>query len=158
MAPTLRALGMVVAATSFLSSHAAHAQSSGRAADTNPTEFRARLTPVPVETSTAARITGSGLVTATLAGTRLSVTGTFAGMKSAATIAQVRQGAKGIRGPVEFDLVVEKAPSGGVSGTAMLTKVQLDSLRKGWFYIQIHAEKAPDGNLWGWLLPVGQGL
>ena len=153
MAPTLRALGMVVAATSFWSSHAAHAQSSGRAADTNRTEFRARLTPVPVETSTAARITGSGLVTATLAGTRLSVTGTFAGMKSAATIAQVHQGAKGIRGPVEFDLVVEKAPSGAVSGTAMLTKVQLDSLRKGWFYVQIHAEQAPEGNLWGWLLP-----
>ena len=58
------------------------------------------------------------------------------------------------RGPVEFDLTVEKAASGVISGTANLNRSQLDSLRKGWFYVQIHAEKAPDGNLWGWLLPV----
>jgi hypothetical protein len=108
---------------------------------------------VPVETSTAASITGSGLVTATLTGTRLAVSGTFAGMKSAATIAQIHLGPRGVRGPVEFDLMVEKGSSGTISGSATLTKVQVDSLRKGWFYIQIHAEKAPDGNLWGWLLP-----
>ena len=90
---------------------------------------------------------------ATLTGTRLSVSGTFSGMKSAATIAQVHFGPKGIRGPVEFELMIEKAPGGAVSGNVVLSKVQLDSLRKGWFYIQIHAEKAPEGNLWGWLLP-----
>ena len=74
-------------------------------------------------------------------------------MKSAATIAQMHFGARGVRGPVEFDLTVDNAPSGTISGSATLTKAQLDSLRKGWFYVQIHAEKAPDGNLWGWLLP-----
>ena len=109
---------------------------------------------MPVETSTAASITGSGTVTATVDGARLTLTGTFAGMKSAATIAQLHFGARGVRGPVEFDLTVENAPSGTISGSATLTKAQLDSLRKGWFYVQIHAEKAPDGNLWGWLLPV----
>jgi hypothetical protein len=123
------------------------------AAEEPPTSFRARLTPVPVETTTAARITGSGIVTATITGARLSITGTFSGMKSAATIAQVHLGARGVRGPVEFDLMVESAPSGTVSGTATLNKSQIDSLRKGWFYIQIHAEQAPEGNLWGWLLP-----
>src|SRR6516164_5557917 len=76
------------------------------------TNFRARLTPVPVETSTAATITGSGVVTATVTGTRLALTGTFAGMKSPATIAQIHLGARGVRGPVEFDLTVEKARSG----------------------------------------------
>src|SRR5512135_2880892 len=120
------------------------------AAQEPPGNFRARLTPVPVETSTAATITGSGLVTATVTGTRLSLTGTFAGMKSAATIAQIHLGARGVRGPVEFDLTVDRAPSGAISGSVNLNKSQLDSLRKGWFYIQIHAEKAPDGNLWGW--------
>lgn len=124
------------------------------AAQTPATSFRARLTPVPVETSTAATITGSGTVTATLDGTRLSLSGTFAGMKSAATIAQIHLGARGVRGPVEFDLMVEKAPSGAISGSANLNRSQLDSLRKGWFYVQIHAEHAPDGNLWGWFLPV----
>lgn len=124
------------------------------AAQTQPTSFRARLTPVPVESATASTITGSGVITATVEGTRLSLTGTFAGMKSAATIAQIHLGARGVRGPAEFDLTVEKAASGAISGTANLNSSQLDSLRKGWFYVQIHAEKAPDGNLWGWLLPV----
>jgi hypothetical protein len=123
------------------------------AAQAPEASFRARLTPVPVESSTAATITGSGTVTATLNGTRLSVSGTFAGMKSAATIAQIHFGARGVRGPVEFDLTVERASSGAISGSANLNKSQLDSLRKGWFYVQIHAEQAPEGNLWGWLLP-----
>ena len=146
MQPTLRALGMLAVAAAALAG-------LGAAAQTQTANFKARLTPVPVETSTAASITGSGVVTATLTGPRLSLSGTFGGMKSAATLAQVHLGAKGVRGPVEFDLTVEKAPSGAISGSVMLTKVQVDSLRKGWFYIQIHAEKAPDGNLWGWLLP-----
>jgi hypothetical protein len=149
MLPTFRALGLVAAAIAC-SASAAHAQPASDAAFRS---YRARLTPVPVETTTAASITGSGLVTATLTGTRLSVNGTFAGMKSAATLAQVHLGAKGIRGPVEFDLSVENASRGEISGNVTLTKVQLDSLKKGWFYIQIHTEQAPEGNLWGWLLP-----
>lgn len=117
------------------------------------TSFRGRLSPVPVETSTASQITGSGTVTATLDGSKLTISGTFAGMKSPATIAQVHMGARGVRGPVEFDLAVDKSASGMVSGTITLTKVQVDTLRRGWYYVQIHAEQAPDGNLWGWLLP-----
>jgi hypothetical protein len=146
MQPMLRALGTSAVVAACLAP-AAQAQ------PVSPTAFKARLTPVPVEPSTAASITGTGLVTATLAGSKLSVSGTFAGMKSAATIAQVHFGPKGIRGPVEFGLMVENAPAGTISGNVTLTKVQVDSLRKGWFYIQIHAEQAPDGNLWGWLLP-----
>ena len=107
---------------------------------------------MPVETTTASRITGSGAVTATLDGTKLTIAGTFQGMKSAATIAQVHMGARGVRGPVEFDLQVDKSPNGTISGAITLTKVQVDTLRRGWYYIQIHAEQAPDGNLWGWLL------
>ena len=124
-----------------------------QAAAAPATAFRARLSPVPVETTTASRITGSGSVAATLDGAKLTITGTFQGMKSAATIAQVHMGARGVRGPVEFDLVIDKSPSGMVSGSVTLTKVQIDTLRKGWYYIQIHAEQAPEGNLWGWLLP-----
>src|SRR5256885_598351 len=117
------------------------------------TTFRARLSPVPVETSTASKITGSGIITATLDGSKLAIAGSFQGMKSPATIAQVHMGARGVRGPVEFDLTVDKSPSGNISGTITLTKIQIDTLRRGWYYIQIHAEQAPDGNLWGWLLP-----
>jgi CHRD domain-containing protein len=118
-----------------------------------PTAFRARLSPVPVESSTASKVTGSGSVTATLAGSKLAISGTFQGMKSPATIAQIHMGQRGVRGPVEFDLQIDKSPSGNVAGTITLTKIQIDTLRRGWYYIQIHAEQAPDGNLWGWLLP-----
>ena len=117
------------------------------------TSFRARLSPVPVETTNASRITGSGSVTATLEGAKLTISGTFQGMKSPATIAQVHMGQRGVRGPVEFDLQIDKSPGGNISGTITLTKIQIDTLRRGWYYIQIHAEQAPDGNLWGWLLP-----
>jgi CHRD domain len=117
------------------------------------TSFRARLSPVPVETTNAPRITGSGSVTATLDGAKLTIAGTFQGMKSPATIAQVHMGARGVRGPVEFDLQIDKSPAGNVTGVVTLTKVQIDTLRRGWYYVQIHAEQAPEGNLWGWLLP-----
>ena len=111
------------------------------------------MSPVPVESSNASKITGSGTVTATLDGSKLTIAGTFQGMKSPATIAQVHMGARGVRGPAEFDLSVDKSASGTVSGTITLTKIQIDTLRKGWYYVQIHAEQAPEGNLWGWLLP-----
>jgi hypothetical protein len=117
------------------------------------TSFRARLSPVPVESNNASKITGTGNVTATLDGATLTISGTFQGMKSAATIAQVHMGQRGVRGPVEFDLQIDKSPNGQIKGSAALTKVQVDTLRRGWYYIQIHAEQAPDGNLWGWLLP-----
>ena len=129
------------------------AQSSSPPASPPATHFRARLSPVPVETTTASKITGSGTVSATLEGSTLRISGTFQGMKSPATIAQVHMGMRGVRGPVEFDLSVDKSPSGTVSGSITLTKVQMDTLRRGWYYIQIHAEQAPEGNLWGWLLP-----
>src|SRR5882757_2184688 len=120
---------LVIALTLFL------AQATSPA----PTSFRARLSPVPVETTTATRITGSGSVTATLNGTTLTVSGTFQGMKSSATIAQVHMGQRGVRGPVEFDLQIEKSANGKITGSAMLTKVQIDTLRRGWYYVQIHA-------------------
>ena len=117
------------------------------------TSFRARLSPVPVESNNASKITGTGTVTATLDGAKLTISGTFQGMKSAATIAQVHMGQRGVRGPVEFKLEITKSPSGSISGVVTLTKVQVDTLRRGWYYVQIHAQDAPDGNLWGWLLP-----
>lgn len=115
-------------------------------------KFRARLSPVPVEATTIAGITGSGSVTAALAGTKLTITGTFEGLRTPATVAQVHNGPKGIRGPVIFALMVSRATSGTISGTFTLTPEQVQDLRSGRFYVQIHSEKAPDGNLWGWML------
>jgi hypothetical protein len=49
--------------------------------------------------------------------------------------------------------MVSKGTSGTVSGTIDLTQPQVQALEESALYIQIHSEKAPDGNLWGWLLP-----
>ena len=115
--------------------------------------FKARLSAVPVENSTVAGITGSGSVTAVLTGRNLSVSGKFEGMRTPATLAQIHVGPKGIRGPVLSDLTITKATSGTISGTITLKPAQVDDLKAGRFYVQIHSEKAPDGNLWGWILP-----
>jgi CHRD domain len=116
-------------------------------------KFKARLSPVGIDASLRAAVTGSGSVTATLVGTTLNVTGTFDGLQSPATLAHVHQGAAtGVRGPAIGDLTVSHALSGSITGTIALTSEQAESLRKGKVYIQIHSEKAPDGNLWGWLL------
>jgi len=125
-----------------------------------PRTFKARLSPVPIDLSMQATIAGSGSVTAVLTGARLAVTGTFDGLRSPATIAQVHKGPnRGIRGPVVADLAVTKsdAASGTLSGSLDLTPVQMTDLEKGRLYVQLHSEKAPDGNLWGWLLPQEKG-
>jgi hypothetical protein len=114
--------------------------------------FKARLSPVPVENAAVSGITGSGAATAVLSDRSLTVRGTFSGMRTPATIAQIHLGPRGIRGPVMFDLTVTKDTSGTISGTFMLTPVQVEAVKSGRFYVQIHSEKAPDGNLWGWLL------
>jgi len=115
--------------------------------------FKARLSPVPVDLAMMATITGSGTVTAVLAGDKLTIDGTFDGLKSNATIAQVHKGPlAGVRGPVVFDLSVTGTTSGTIKGTLTLSPAQIADLEKRRLYIQLHSEKAPEGNLWGWLV------
>ena len=115
--------------------------------------FKGRLSPVPIDARMRANVTGAGSVSAVLTGTRLSISGTFGGLAGPATVARLHQGvATGVRGPALSELTISKAPSGALSGTVTLTAEQVENLKKGKFYIQIHSEKAPEGNLWGWLL------
>ena len=114
--------------------------------------FKTRLAPVPIDVAMQATIAGSGSVTATLSGNKLTITGSFEGLRSAATIAKIRKSpVRGVRGPEVFDLTVAPATSGTISGTFELNPQQLADLQGGRLYVQVHSEKAPDGNLWGWL-------
>ena len=116
--------------------------------------YEVRLRPVPIEASTAAATTGMGEATAQLTGTQLTIRGSFSGLSGAATVARLHQGAvKGVRGPAFADVTVSAGTSGTVSGDVTLTAAQLEAVRQGHVYLQIHSESAPDGNLWGWLLP-----
>jgi hypothetical protein len=118
--------------------------------------FKTRLAPVPIDVSMQATVAGSGSVTAVLTGTKLAITGTFDGLKSPATIAQIHKSpVRGVRGPNVLDLTVTKtdASSGTIAGAFDLTSIQIADLEKGRLYVQLHSETAPDGTLWGWLMP-----
>lgn len=114
--------------------------------------YKARLSPVPVAAYTTT-VAGSGSVTATLTGTKLSIAGTFQGLNTPATVARIHKSPKpGIRGPMLFDLTVSNGTSGTLGGAFDLTAAQAQELAQGRYYVQLHSEKAPEGNLWGWLL------
>jgi hypothetical protein len=116
--------------------------------------YKVRLTPVPIEASTSAATKGSGNASATLDGTTLRLRGSFSGMQGPATVARLHEGrVTGVRGPSIADFTVPQAASGSFDASIPLTAAQLDSLRQGRLYLQIHSSAAPDGNLWGWLLP-----
>lgn len=118
-----------------------------------PETFKVRLSPVPVEALTRADIAGIGSATATLTGAKLSITGSFDGLRSPATAAKIHLSpVTGVRGPAILDMTVAHASSGALSASIDLTPQQIESLKEGKLYIQIDSEKAPDGNLWGWLL------
>jgi hypothetical protein len=119
-------LGLAVAAT--LVTAVARAQLAAA--------YTARLSVVPIDLAMAATIAGTGTVSATVAGTRLTINGTFEGLKSPATTARLHRAQRGVRGPT-----VDLAPA------------QVRDLQEQRLYIQLSSEKAPDGNLWGWLQP-----
>jgi hypothetical protein len=120
----------------------------------NGESFKVRLSPVPISVAMMSTIAGYGSLSATLKGKQLTIQGTFEGLRSPATTVQIHLGPKGIPGPAIVDLIltVTKAEKGSVSGTLELTPDQIADLRNGRLYLQIQSERAPDGNLWGWLL------
>ena len=115
--------------------------------------YKARLSPLPADARTRPDMAGVGSATGTVSGSKLTVSGTFEGLKSPATTAQVHSAvAAGVRGPVIGDLTVSKGTSGTVSGSIELNAQQMESLHKGGIYVQLQSEKFPDGVIWGWLL------
>ena len=124
---------------------------SAQAAAQAAPAYRGRLSPVPVAAASP-NVTGAGSVTATLAGAKLTIAGTFEGLASPATFAKLHRAPKGIRGPAVFDLTLTPGTSGKISGSFDLSPSQVEDLARERFYVQLHSEKAPDGNLWGWLL------
>jgi hypothetical protein len=116
-------------------------------------QYRARLSVVPIDIPMQSAIAGSGSATATLKGTTLTVTGAFTGLRTPATVVRVHRGPRtAMRGPAIGDLTTTAATNGSITGSIELTKEQIDDLAAGRLYIQLHSQKAPDGNLWGWLL------
>jgi hypothetical protein len=115
--------------------------------------FKTRLSTVPIDIPMQAMVAGSGTASATLTGTKLTVSGTFTGMRSPAVAAHVYLSVTpGVPGARLFDLTVTDGASGSFKGSSTLSMYQVDDLRLGRLYVQIHSRGAPDGNLRGWLI------
>ena len=115
--------------------------------------FVARLSTVPIIADEQVTVSGRGTATAVLEGRTLTVTGTFEGLRTPATVARLHLAPRAARGPAFADLKASSGTSGTIAGTVELTPQQLQALERRSLYIQLHSQKAPDGNLWGWLLP-----
>ena len=129
-------------------------------------KYKARLSPVPTLSSrgagiavTADSVKGSlGNAMATLSGKKLSVNGSFEKLASPATEANLfigpAMGARNYPGTALFKLTVMKGAdgkSGTFTGMFDLTTEQVDALKKGKIYLQVHSEGSPTGHLVGWL-------
>jgi len=114
--------------------------------------YRARLSVVPLDVAMQANVAGLGQVTATLNGNRLTVTGDASGLKSPATTVSIHRGPKGIPGPAILQLAATKTANPTISGTLELSPQQVEDLKGEQLYVQLNSERAPEGNLRGWLL------
>jgi len=117
-------------------------------------KYATRLTAVAYDGAMRANVQGDGQVSATLDGSKLTVSGRFTSLPSSATSARLYSGAGiGVPGSALLDLQLNGQTDGSLSGSFTLNSKQLAALRQGHVYVQINSQKAPEGNLWGWLLP-----
>ena len=117
--------------------------------------FQTRLSPIAMDLLTRDTVAGVGRATAVLTNDTLTLSGVFEGLPSAVTSANLHQGiAVGARGQLAFKLAVSGSRQGVLNGSMRLRRDQAAALRSGRMYIQLQSEGAPDGHLWGWLLPV----
>jgi hypothetical protein len=113
--------------------------------------YRTRLSTVPIDVGMQANVAGQGQVTATLAGNKLTVTGNASGLRSPATDVHIHRGQPGIPGPAILDLTATKTTAPTISGTVDLSPSMVEDLKNGQLYVQLNSERAPEGNLRGWL-------
>jgi hypothetical protein len=118
----------------------------------NEESFRTRLSTVPIDVAMQANVAGEGQVTAMLVGNKLTVNGGATGLRSPATEVHIHRGAPGIPGPAILDLTTTKTTAPTISGSVDLTPSMVADLKNGQLYVQLNSERAPDGNLRGWLM------
>ena len=109
---------------------------------------------MPVDLRTTSTISGAGSVTAELIGNALTITVRFNGLSSGVTAAHVHNAPVARRGGVAFavDLGGASGTAGEIVDTVTLADDQLDELRGDRYYVQLHTENNPGGELRGWLL------
>jgi hypothetical protein len=113
--------------------------------------FDFRLSPGPRLVGTRAQSSGSGQVHVSLEGRTLTLHGTYQGLLGKAADVHLAMGSMpGVRGSAIAPLA---AADGAISGQVVLTSRQLAAFQKGGLYVEIDSAEAPDGDLWGWIMP-----
>ncbi len=103
---------------------------------------------VPPNDSTG---TGAGTFVLSPDGTQLVFHIEFSGLTTEETVRHIHRGAPGVAGPVVFDL-----PAGSPKdGVIELTAENRADLQAGLYYVNIHSETFPGGELRGQILPAG---
>src|SRR6266850_3818072 len=88
----------------------------------NQERYKVRLSTIPMDGGMRETVAGGGSASAVLAGTKLTINGTFQGLRSPATAARIHNGlTKGVRGAPLADLTVSKAVNGTLTGSIDLT-------------------------------------
>src|ERR1043165_3335853 len=79
--------------------------------------YKTRLSALPADAKTRPDLAGTGSVTAVLSGTKLTVNGTFDGLKTNAVSAKLHNGiVAGVRGPAVADPPSSQERTGGTGG------------------------------------------
>jgi hypothetical protein len=113
--------------------------------------FDFRLSPGPRLVGTRAETSGGGQVHASLQGRTLTLRGTYRGLLGKPVDVHLAMGSlPGVRGPVVASLT---AADGAISGQVVLNARELSAFQKGGLYVEIDSAEAPDGDLWGWIMP-----
>jgi hypothetical protein len=116
--------------------------------------YKVRLSPGPRLVGTRAESSGEGTVSVNLSGNALTIEGSYRGLLGAPTAARLLMGpGPGVRGPKIADLKISSSLIGTISGSVKLTRNQFAAFRMGGLYIEIDSAEAPEGDLWGWLMP-----
>jgi hypothetical protein len=126
----------------------------GTGGNANVTTFNMTLTAaqeVPVNTSTA-----SGNVQVILNRTTgaVTVTGSFTGLTSNATVAHIHGPATvGMIAPPLITLTIPAATAGAITGNGTMNDVQMTDMLGGMTYVNIHSSTYPDGEIRAQVVP-----
>ena len=117
--------------------------------------FGGRLSRLPVDLVTTSTVRGEGVVSAELRGPELTLRAEFSGLSGPVTAVHVHNAPRARRGGVAFAVDVDNplGTAGELAVSVTLTDAQAAELRAGRYYLQIHTETNPGGELRGWLLP-----
>jgi hypothetical protein len=131
-------------------------------ADSQSTVWSAKLTAAQEFPKQAVKNTAaSGLFTATLSGSQLTFTLTFAKLTGSPTMAHIHLGAAGVSGPVlvwlcgvgspDSEVVAAHPCTSPMSGTVTVSAALQKDFAKHLLYVNVHTAKNPNGEIRGQL-------